>query len=242
MKVGTIPITKKGYWICTLSTDFPDFIFNEFFLELSHEEYTSLLIIRSKIEHVSPGEDAMIKTAIKLLPCISEFECINTTVNSLAYRLTIDDTQGETSPARVLSRIENVAVRKFISNPALAGIQYLNLMFTAGNEFEELEKCVVILEKEEFEVVRDDKEFCVRKMETHDRSTVFRDIFEIMGIEGESLSVLRNAVWNQGNRDTILRKNEGSILKLWKEYPVLSAAIDSVLNLFTLIERFGSVK
>lgn len=228
------------YWICKLSRKFPGTIFHEFPLRLSPYNYISILCAKTDETTgcLLEEKEVIIREEIKRFPSTDEFESIQTRKNLAGYKIAVDDIKYKTSPIRILASIKEVDIYRFVSNPAISGVQYLNAYFPDIGMFE---KSTNILE-EEFHVLRDDGEFCVKTADVNNILSEFPDVFKVIAINEEDAKLLKK-ICNCHDKEGVLEaENDESLFSLAEKYPVLKEIIEIVLNISSIIGFFGNLR
>jgi hypothetical protein len=239
MKAGTIPVFNDQLWICNLSEQFENIKFHEFMMQLSSIGYISILIVKPEfiIDNYFIGQEIQIRDEIKKLKSIDEFRTIWADSNFSAYEIAVDDIKNKTSPIRILARIKDAYVYKFISNPAVTGIQYLNAFFPDNDAFN---KSVKILE-EEFEVLRNDNRFNIHAVEQNDIFSDFTHIFDIIGMKSIETCILKPFI-NNDNKNEVLDENEINFFSLLNKYPILNEIFNLIVNFESILEFYEKLK
>ena len=231
MKVGTIPVANDDFWICKSSKEFPEFVFHEFPMKLFSLNYVSMLCLRTN--SLSMKEKLEIRDVIRRFPSIDEFESIQAKdKDQITYKVTIDDINNKTSPVRILARIKEAEVYKFISNPVKTGIQYLNVFFPKVETFE---KCVKHLEEDGFQVVKNDKMFGTRTVESGKMYSEFTTLFEMMVMDKESMDSFIETIFDYNNPKIPLEEDVG-FLEYIENCEILKNVIVILLDLYTMLD------
>lgn len=214
-----------GFWICELSRRFPCIVFYEFFLKLTSDNYILLLCAKATNNSIL-REETEVRTAIKQFPSVDEFELIHIGEDFALYKISIDDIKYTTSAVRILARVKEAEVYKFVAHRAINGIEYLNTFFPNNDAFD---KCISHLEEEEFQIVRDDEDFGISTEESDNIISEFLNIFDILGIEKKIAESLSKSLHDLDDPENILKEDTNFIDAVQNNEP-LKALFNIILN------------